>query len=565
MRRKAAVFLVGALALASCKMPGEQQSFPKLAEDFVYGALALSPSAATSAGYHVHQGLRLDERLDDWSDAGIGEQRRFYHRIRERLDTLDSSRLDAEERADERIIRTALDLADLEFRSIQNFRHNPTLYVELIGNALFNPSVLEYAPKPERFRHIIQRLYRIPGFLETAQHRLADAPEVWNRVAQEENQGNIQLVDATLRAAAPHEVKADYEKAAAKALPALRRFNDFLKNELSGRTSEWRLGKEKYGKKFAANLDLGKTPEQLLAEAEAALQDARKEMARLAAPRSIEDALNTIAARHATPASYMQDARRDLEETTQFVRDKGLLTLPARANLQVIETPEFMRGAYAVGGFAPAPALEPKLGAFYWITPIPGRWPKDRIESKLREYNVYGLKLLTIHEAMPGHYVQLEYANDVQPHYRRILRNVFGNEPYVEGWAVYVTGMMLDEGYLGGDKDLRLTFLKQMLRVISNTILDIRLQTQGMTEQQALDLMIRSAFQEKEEATAKLQRAQLSSCQLPTYFAGWKGWMEVREAYRQRKGAAFSLRSFHEAALRESAVSLPILNQLLQK
>src|SRR6202035_866201 len=181
------------------------------------------------------------------------------------------------------------------------------------------------------------------------------------------------------------------------------------------------------------------------------------------------------------------------------------------------------------------------LGAFYWITPIPKTWPRDRIESKLREYNDYGLQELTIHEAMPGHYVQLEYANDVQPETRRLLRNVFSNTPYVEGWAFYTQQMMSEEGYLDNSKELRLSFLKQALRVQANTILDVRLQTMGMTDQQALDLMITDTFQEKEEATAKLQRAQLSSCQLPTYFVGLRGWLDTREEYKKRKGAAFML------------------------
>jgi uncharacterized protein (DUF885 family) len=216
-----------------------------------------------------------------------------------------------------------------------------------------------------------------------------------------------------------------------------------------------------------------------------------------------------------------------------------------------------------VGGFSSAPALEPQLGAFYWLTPIPARWPKERIESKLREYNYYGLKLLTIHEAIPGHYLQLERANEVEPKARRVLRSVFGNGPYVEGWAVYATELMLDQGYLNNSPELRLTFLKQQLRSIANTILDVRLQTMGMTDQEALDLMIQRAFQEKEEATAKLQRAKLSSCQLPTYFYGWRAWRRVREQRRQGMGGEFRLAQFHEEALRAGAAPLSVLARLL--
>jgi uncharacterized protein (DUF885 family) len=275
-------------------------------------------------------------------------------------------------------------------------------------------------------------------------------------------------------------------------------------------------------------------------------------------------ALDEIARQHATPATYMAAAKKTLEQATAFVKEKGLLTLPTRSNLEVIDTPEFMRGIYGVGGFNPAPALQPELGAFYWITPIPATWPKARVDSKLREYNDYGLQELTIHEAMPGHYVQFEFANDVQPTSRRLLRNVFGNGAYIEGWAFYTQQMMSDEGYLNNSPALRLTLLKQMLRGLANTILDVRLQTLGMTDQQALDLMINDTYQEREEATAKLQRAQLSSCQLPTYYAGFKGWMQVRDRYKQAKGAAFSLREFHERALKESAVPLPELDKLLQ-
>jgi uncharacterized protein (DUF885 family) len=151
----------------------------------------------------------------------------------------------------------------------------------------------------------------------------------------------------------------------------------------------------------------------------------------------------------------------------------------------------------------------------------------------------------------------------VQPKSRRLLRNLFGNGPYIEGWAVYVQQVMTDEGYAEDGPGMRVTWLKQLLRVLANTILDIRLQTMGMTDEEALYLMIHDTYQEKEEATAKLQRAQLSSCQLPTYYSGWKGWRAVREDYQRLKGNAFSLREFHERALKESAVPLPTLDRLL--
>src|SRR5665213_1456138 len=549
---------------SACSRQTPAMQFDKLTEDFLYGSLALSPVSATATGYHVHNGVPLDELLDDYSAEGLDQQRNFYKDFQLNVLSLDITKLDKEQHVDLDMMKNNAELAMLELDTIQSYKHNPTIYVELVGNALYTPYMLNYAPVEKRFEQITKRLERVPALFDQAKANLTDAPEVWNRVAQEENDGNIELIDKTLRAAAPESQKTSYGTAAAQALTAAKDFNDFLKNNLSAKTSDWRLGKEKYAKKFALVLASGRSPEDLLAAAEADLKTTRAEMAKLAAPKTVEQALADVAKQHPTPDNYIAKAKEDLGQATAFVKQKDLLTLPARSNLEVVETPEFMRGIYGVGGFNPAPPLEPKLGAFYWITPIPKTWPPARIESKLREYNDYGLQELTIHEAMPGHYVQLEYANNVQPVSRRLLRTILANTPYVEGWAVYTQQMMSDEGYLGGSKALWLTFYKQILRVLANTILDIRLQTMGMTDQQALDLMMKDTYQEKEEATAKLQRAQLSSCQLPTYFVGWKGWLDVRQHYKQRKGSSYSLKEFNERALKESGVQLPALDSLLQ-
>ena len=558
--------IASVFSMAGCKMNQENQKpdFSKLSEDFVYGSLALSPVAATQAGYHEHQGVRLDEKLDDFSPSGVDATRKFDAEFKDRLAAIDEQTLSAEERADYQIIQNAVDLSWLDLQQIQNYRHNPTTYVELVGNALFSPFVLEYAPVDVRFGHIIRRLSQVPVLMDQAKMNLTDSPEVWTRVAREENDGNIALIDKTLRAKVPANLKADFDKAALAALNSLRAFNAYLKDDLSKRTSDWQLGKERYAKKFAYTLVAGKTPEQVLSEAEIALKDTREQMAKLAAPHSIREALDAIARQHTTPEHFLDEARKDLDLATEFVRQKHLVTIPSRNNLQVIPTPEFMRGTYGVAGFNPAPAFEPQLGAFYWVTPIPGNWPKERIDSKLREYNRYGLMQITIHEAMPGHYVQFEIADNLEPKSRRALRNIFGNVPYVEGWALYTQQMMSEEGFMDNSVELRLTFYKQLLRSIANAILDVRLQTMGMTDQQALDLMINDTFQEKEEATAKLQRAQLSSCQLPTYFVGLRGWLDIREEYKKRKGSAFMLSEFHDAALKESAVPLPALRQILQ-
>jgi len=581
--RLALPLLVVSLLCVSCSRSTPNGEFAAVANDFVYKTLAFSPVGASGQGLHKYNGEDFDRELDQFTQSSIQKQRQYYSDIHKRLEGFDKASLPPEDRADFDIIDTQIGLALFDIDIAQSWRHSPQTYVELIGSALFNPYVLEYAPKAERFEHIIARLDAIPHFVDVARRQLFMVPDIWREVAKDENDGNIDLIDQTLRAAVPPEQKAAYDAAASQALDSLRSFSRYLGNELSMRGSgkaDWRLGAAHYATKFKLALATDRTPDQVLGDAENRLKEVRERMLEVSLPlhatafpshgdhaelkgddrqnKIVREVLDHIAEDHSTPASYLDDARNDLDEARSFVRAKNLLTLPTNDNLQVIPTPEFERGIYGVGGFNPAPVLEPQLGAFFWVTPVPADWPKARIESKLREYNKFNLKLLVIHEAMPGHYVQGEFANRIEPKTRRVLRAVYSNGPYVEGWAQYVTQVMLDEGFLDNSPELRLTLLKQELRVDANAITDIRMQTNRMTDEQAMDLMENATFQEHEEAVAKLQRVKLSSTQLPTYFVGWRDWLRVREAVK-----ATNLHDFHDRALNEGAVPLPVLVRLL--
>ena len=305
--------------------------------------------------------------------------------------------------------------------------------MEALGNALFNPFVLEYAPQPDRIRNIIARLQKVPLYLDQASSNLASAPRIWTQVAIEENQGNIELVDKTIRAAVPGELSESYARAARPALDAMTNSRQFLKGSLSDRdhpTGAW--GRTATPANSATPWRAASKPTTRCNRPNAILPLVRKRMLELALPlhrqwepqhgdhgdlsgealenRVIGEVLAKIADRHSTPRLLHGRCPQRPGRGPRFRAGKASAArCPPRANLQVIPTPEFMRGIYAVGGFNPAPALEPQLGAFYWVTPIPPDWPKERVESKLREYNFYKLKLLTIHEAMPGHYVQMEY------------------------------------------------------------------------------------------------------------------------------------------------------------
>ncbi len=576
---KYAVVVALVVATFGCRT-SPSQKITGLTQEFVYTTLSFSPSSATAAGLHQYKGQNLDNLLDDLSPASLDKQQHFYEDFQNRLHQLPIDHLTPEDRADFTILDDQCNLSLLDLKDVHSALHNPTLYVETLGNALFSPLELNYAPKPQRIQSIMARLQKVPLFLDQAATNLTSSPAIWNTVAQDENQGNMDLVDKIIRAEVPENLRDPYSRVARPALDAMKRFQDYLQKSLSARAdADWRLGQDHYTRKFRYQLETGVEADTTLEHAEQELGKVRARMFDLALPLAgkeykeltgdarqnavIRDALDKIANRHGTRESFMQDATNDLAEARAYVQQKHLVTLPQQSNLQVIPTPAFMRGIYSVGGFNPAPALEPQLGAFYWVTPIPADWPPERVDSKLREYNFYKLKLLTVHEAMPGHYVQMQTSNSVEPPPRRLLRSVYGNGPYIEGWAQYAEQMMLDNGFFQSP-EMALTFLKEDLRVIANTILDVRLQMLGMTDQEALDLMENQTFQEKEEAEGKLQRAKLSSAQLPTYFAGWSGWLKVREDYQKAKGSAYNLTTFNDAALHEGAVPLPALSKLLQ-
>ncbi len=566
---------VAAAALAGCgKKAVSAADFEKLTSEFVHSTLALSPVTATAVGYHSHGGVKLDTKLDDLSAAGIEAQRKHVTEWTAQLARIDREKLDAESKADLDLMVNQLELMALDLDTIQSWKHNPTSYVELVGNGLFTPYSVEYAPAAERWGHIVERLKGVPALVAAAKQSLVDSNAVWTKVALEENDGNLALIEQEFAGKVPAERKAAYDEAAKAAAAALRDLNAHLKTLKDTGADGWRLGKANYAKKFRLTVGEDTTPEKLLAEAEAALTEQRKKMFLVSLPLHVKyypthkdpvdlnlivgETLAKVAQKHVAAEKYFEEAQKTLAETRAFMKshEERLVKMPGRDNLQLIETPAFMRGIYGVGGFNPAPALQPELGAFYWLTPIPKDWPKERVESKLREYNDYGLRILTIHEAIPGHYVQLEYANQIQPASRRLLRAVFGNGPYVEGWAVYATDIMLAEGYLDGNPEMELTWSKQLLRAISNTILDIRMHTGGMTDEEAMKLMVERTFQEKEEAVAKLQRAKLSSCQLPTYFAGYRAWKQLRAAAEKKAGAGFKPGEFHQKALGEG--NLPV-------
>ncbi len=572
------------------------QKFAALSDQFMKDSLALSPVNASAAGYHTHldpktnQTIELDAQLDDMSLEGIQAQRTFYATWRERFHTeTPVASLNPEDAADWQLIDDQIGQNLLEFDKIQNYRHNPTVVVELIGNALFLPLTQTYAPRDVRIAQVLSRISQIPRLLDQVKPYLADSDPIWIKTAIQENDGNVDLIlgDVAKQIAAGSQLQTKYDQVAPAAVAALRDFSTWLLLDFSKRPSKgsWRLGEPLYDEKFRLVMETPVTPAQVLADAEAEMKSVRAEMLDLALPMHtqmypthtdhaelpvhdrqnliVSEVLTRISDDHTTRDKLQQTIESQLAGITQFIRDKKIVTLSSRDNLKVIPTPPFLRGIYSVAGFHSAPPLEPQAEAEYWVTPIDAQMPAASVESKLREYNNFTLQWLSIHEALPGHYIQFEHLNNIQPERRRLLRSLYANGAYVEGWAEYIAQVMMDEGFLNNDPRFRMVMRKIRLRVISNAILDIKMHTMNMTDAEAMYLMTQEAFQTQAEAEGKLLRVKLSSTQLPTYYVGLREWLEFRKKYQTAAAKNFNLLQFHDRVLDEGPLPVPIVEKLV--
>ena len=593
----AACLLISTALISHAQSSSDSNAkFAALSEEFIHTTLALAPSNASQAGYHLHRDpktgktVALDALLDDVSASGWAEQRRVYAAFRERFRTeTPLASLGPEDAADWRLIDDQIGQQLLELDRIQNYKHNPTVYVELLGGALFQPFTDDYAAEEVRLKDIVTRIEKTPRFLEQAKSVLVDADPIFVKVAIEENEGNIDLIQNTIAPAIKNGtlLKAYYDQVAPPAIAALKDFSKWMQDDLAKRKTDrtWRLGKDLYAEKFRLVMETPVTPDEALADAEDALKKTRAEMLEIALPlhkqyfpdhtehadlggrerenKIIGEVLHKISDDHPKRDDLMQTVKDDLTGIRQFIIDKKIVSLKARDNLKVIPTPPFMRGIYSVAGFHSAPPLDPNAEAQYWVTPIDPKMSEEKADSKLREYNNWVLQWLTIHEALPGHYVQAEHANEIQPVTRRLARALYSNGAYVEGWAEYSAQVMMEEGYANRDPRYRISYLKVWLRAIGNTILDVRMQTMNMPDDEAMAFMMNDAFQTRAEAEGKLQRAKLSSTQLPTYFVGTTEWWKVRKAYQAAKGKDFSLAEFHDRALDQGALPVPWVGELL--
>jgi uncharacterized protein (DUF885 family) len=523
--------------------------------DDLFGAL---PVWATQVGFHAY-----DDRWPDLSEKGRQARLGLYARHRAALAGLSQASLNADEVIDRGIVLDALDGLIFDDEVLRSEAWDALGGIAAIGSGLHELLAREYAPWSHRGTAFAWRAHRLGDVLAAAADALVGLPgRPVSRLHAETAISQLGGISA-LMAEAIAEGEGQEGPEAAAILAALRGVAPEVSAALDAHRrhletavlpiaeGEGRLGAELFAAKLRHTLSSDVSHETLRARAQHDYDAVRGEIIRLAramwpASRSgealpegddavVAGVLDTIARVHPAPDALLDFCRQETAAIEAFVREHGLITLPEEP-LRITWTPVFLR-PYGGAFLSPPGPLDKGLVSEFWVTPPDPAWPPERLESYLREENERMLRLLCVHEAIPGHYLQLARSNQS----RSLTRAVFQSGVFAEGWAVYIEQVMIDAGYQAHDPALLLCHWKYELRSVVNTLLDIGIHVDGMGEEEAVRLMVEGAFQEEQEARSKYLRARLSSTQLCTYYVGslemWDLEMEARRRAAVAAGA----------------------------
>ncbi len=578
-----ALALVATLGVAAVSLPAAAQPKPedtRLAnyfQSYLEQEFLRHPVYATQQGNHEY-----DDQMDDLSPQARAKDVETARRVLADLpQQVDYAKLSRDGQIDFEILRHSLEYALWSAAHDNRFEYDPRVYGEYISDSVFTQLAQSSLPRARNVENAAKRIRHIPKVVAAAKAGLKNPPKVLTEIAIKRNLGAIGFYESEIFTIAGEKPGSEPLATPCKeAVKALKDYQQWLETELLPRSAgEWRLGKDRFDKKLELELDAGLGAEEVLKIAEAEADRVEREMYTLAkqlwaklfptkplppddlAGRRavIRGVMDELGKEHGKPEAIVEDARKTVEKIKAFIRAKKIVTLPDPDTCRVVEMPEFQRG-FSVAYLNPAPPLDPKADSLYAVAPPPREWSPQRVETFLREYNSAMLQVLTIHEAYPGHYVQLAYSNRCPS----LVRKVLWSGSFAEGWAVYTEQMMLDEGYGGGDLSLRLHQLKFYQRAVINAILDHKMHCTAMTDEEAKALLIDRGFQTEAEAVGKIARAKQSSTQLSTYFVGRTAFYRLRQSVQRARGDAFDLGQFHEQVLGHGTLPVKYLPELVK-
>lgn len=559
--------------------PAAVQRFDELAKRYIDQSPALSPINATTLGDH-----RFDHLVDEVTDAARQKERAFYQHLLDDLNKLDRQKLSREQQVDYQLLVHQLRGDIWRLDQLQEWAWNPIAYTQLTGGAIYGLMAREFAPIEKRLGHVADRLEKLPQLFEQIRSTVdvKRVPPVHAETAIKQNRGVLSIIDNMVKpqfGKLPAAERQRLEKAIALTVTAVDQHQEWLeKTVLPNAKGNVQLGAKLYDEKLFFTLGTGLTRQEIRERAEFELRRVRRQMYDIArgylskqdakanlpenpSPEQLQATIETALGKASSDVpprdGVVAAAKKSLVITTDFVRQRDLVTIPPDP-LDIIEMPEFQRGVSVAYCDSPGP-LDVGQKTFYAVSPLPADWTEAQVGSFLREYNIRSIHNLTIHEAMPGHFLQIAHSNRSPNRLRALL----ASGTFIEGWGVYTEQMMAEEGFLDADPLMTLVALKWYLRGVANSILDQQVHVDGIRREEAMRLMMKDTFQEEREAAGKWIRAQVTGAQLSTYFVGYQEHRDMRQAARKAWGNQFTLKRYHDGVLSFGSPPVKFVKPLL--
>ena len=584
--RHLALLMLGAAALAqgvanaapAAKPAAADQAFAtEFGDRFFKAYWPLHPDQAIAVGYY-----QVADKLIVPDAKSRAAELHFLDGQLARLRSYKPDSLDDAHRTDQALLENELESERWHLDGLLDWQWDPSGYNVADSFALLLNT--DYAPLDRRLRTVLKRLGSVPAYYAAAEQNVNKPTREHTQLAIEQNQGALDVFGADLekQVAGSGLSKAErvqFTTRIAAARTAIQHYIAWLKTvdgqlAQDGKARSFRLGRELYERKFAYDIQSGGSAEALYERAKLEKERLVSRMDGLAdqlwpkymaeAPKpadrfdKIGQLIGKMSEQHTPRENFVGTVEQMIPELEQWVTEHKLIDLDPSKPLKVRQTPSYEQGVAIAGIEAPGP-YDPTAKTYFNVTPLDS-YSAERAESFLREYNRWILPVFIIHEAIPGHYVQLIYANRSPSR----IKSIFGNGAMIEGWAVYSERMMLESGYGGNTPEAWLMYSKWNLRSVTNTILDYNVHVLGMSREDAIQLLTHEAFQSQEEATAKWRRVQLSSVQLASYFSGYSEIYDFREKLKQEQGASFDLKRFHEQFLSYGSSPVKLIKQLMQ-
>ncbi|GGH21614.1 DUF885 domain-containing protein [Mucilaginibacter phyllosphaerae] len=567
-------------AFTACKKDGQSMQDVSLRDDaafiryedhFLEELWKNNPDWATSVGYHKYDSVLLVP-----NDKTRAQLVKFAKVQLDSLNRYEVNTMNDANKIDHHLMQNQMESLQWNTEQLKQYQWDPSSY-NVIGTfaTILNES---YAPLSKRLRSFYQKMENIPAYYKEAEKQLKNPVAELTSLAIEQHLGGVSVIESdfadslkkTNIPAAEQKLMLDRAKVSAAAIKEYAAYLKALKND---KPRSFRLGKQLYETKFKYDIQAEGTAQQTFNSAVERKKYLHREMAKLSRklwpkyfgtqpiPKDslefIARVIDTLSAKHVAPDDFQSAIEREIPKLTAFIKAKDLVTLDPTKPLIVRKEPAYMAGV--AGASVSSPGPYDKGGNTYYNVGSLAGWPASKAESYLREYNDYILQILCIHEAIPGHYTQLVYANQSPS----LIKSVLSNGAMIEGWAVFSEQEMIDAGFGDNAPEMRLMWYKWHLRSVYNTILDYSVHTGAMTQEQAVKMLTKEAFQQQAEADGKWKRVSVSSVQLTSYYTGYKEINSLHDEWKKKQANNYKLKQFNEKFLSYGSAPVKFIKEAM--